>query len=93
MALIFNQQFFASTMMEMSYDANKLPLGKLSKRTLASGFQKLKDLAEVIATPLAPDRHGMTMHEAVAMLTDAYYTTIPLFWPQSPAYDQQRSYG
>jgi poly [ADP-ribose] polymerase len=43
MALIFNQQFFASTMMEMSYDANKLPLGKLSKRMLASGF-KLKDL-------------------------------------------------
>lgn len=78
MGLIFNSEFFASTMLEMSYDANKLPLGKLSKRTLAAGFQKLKDLAEIIATPsLAPERHNMAMHEAVAMLTDAYYTTIP----------------
>lgn len=78
MALIFNQDFFASTMLEMSYDANKLPLGKLSKRTLSAGFQKLKDLAEVIANPsVAPEKHNMTMAEAVATLTNAYYTTIP----------------
>ena len=78
MALIFNQDYFASTMLAMSYDANKLPLGKLSKRTLTSGFQKLKDLAEIIAAPsVAPERHGMTMAEAVATLTNAYYTTIP----------------
>jgi len=78
MALIFNQDFFASTMLELSYDANKLPLGKLSKRTLSAGFQKLKDLAEIMANPsVAPEKHGMTMAEAVATLTNAYYTTIP----------------
>jgi len=27
MELIFNQHFFAETMTEMNYDANKLPLG------------------------------------------------------------------
>ncbi len=78
MALIFNQDYFASTMLELSYDANKLPLGKLSKRTLSAGFQKLRDLAEIIANPaVAPEKHGLTMGEAVATLTNAYYTTIP----------------
>src|SRR5204862_8312524 len=31
-SLIFNQIYFQTTMATMSYDSNKLPLGKLSKR-------------------------------------------------------------
>ena len=48
MKLIFNRQMFETAMTAMSYDARKLPLGKLSKRTLASGFAKLQDLADLI---------------------------------------------
>ena len=55
MELIFNQAYFDTTMMDMSYDANKLPLGKLSKRTLKAGFERLKELAELLANPALSD--------------------------------------
>jgi poly [ADP-ribose] polymerase len=42
MELIFNAQFFQDVMAEMEYDAERLPLGKLSKRTLEAGYQALK---------------------------------------------------
>ncbi|KAI9719646.1 MAG: hypothetical protein M1812_003417 [Candelaria pacifica] len=78
MEIIFNQQYIESAMAAMSYDANKLPLGKLSKRTLAAGFQALKNLAEVLSTPsLALDRHSTDFSTAVQTLTNAYYTAIP----------------
>lgn len=78
MKLIFNQQYFAASMMEMSYDANKLPLGKLSKRTLMTGYERLKELAELFANPdLASSVHGTSYHDAVSHLSDAFYTTIP----------------
>ena len=78
MELIFNQSYFDATMMEMSYDANKLPLGKLSKRTLKTGFERLKELAELLTNPeLADEQHNMPFADAVAELTNSYYTTIP----------------
>ncbi|EEP79451.1 hypothetical protein UREG_04297 [Uncinocarpus reesii 1704] len=48
--LIFNQAFWANTMATMDYDANKLPLGKLSKRTLQKGFELLKLLSDMYFT-------------------------------------------
>ena len=42
MQLIFNAQFFKEVMAEMNYDADKLPLGKLSKRTIEQGYAQLK---------------------------------------------------
>jgi poly [ADP-ribose] polymerase len=42
--LVFNKVYFADAMTEMSYDADKLPLGQLSKRTLQRGFEVLKQL-------------------------------------------------
>lgn len=78
MQLIFNQAYFDTTMMEMSYDANKLPLGKLSKRTLKAGFERLKELAELLTNPaLADERHNMPFADAVMELTNSYYTVIP----------------
>lgn len=78
MELIFNQSYFDTTMMEMSYDANKLPLGKLSKRTLKTGFERLKELAELLTNPaLADERHNMPFTDAVMELTNSYYTVIP----------------
>lgn len=72
MELIFNQQYFAASLNEMSYDAQKLPLGKLSKRTLMMGYEKLKALADLIGDTSAPRRPA-----AIAELSDAYYTVIP----------------
>ncbi|CAL3965599.1 unnamed protein product [Diplocarpon coronariae] len=37
--LIFNQQYFAVTMIDPNYDTNKLPLGKLTKSTIIKGYQ------------------------------------------------------
>ena len=78
MQLIFNQSFFAATMADLSYDANKLPLGKLSKRTITRGFHALKDLAELLVdASLAQSKHGSSFLDAVADLSNRYYTVIP----------------
>lgn len=42
MRLIFNQKYFDQVMAHLDYDAKKMPLGRLSKRTLAQGYQALK---------------------------------------------------
>ncbi len=78
MELIFNQNHFAATMREMDYDANKLPLGKLSKRTLMTGYERLKELAELFANPaLADEKHDMSYAQAMEEISNSYYTIIP----------------
>ncbi|KAI9793662.1 MAG: hypothetical protein M1816_007557 [Peltula sp. TS41687] len=78
MELIFNQKYFAGVMQDMNYDAKKLPLGKLSKKTLKSGFEKLKELAQVIADPSAAmTNYQRSQPQMIASLTDEYYTVIP----------------
>ncbi|KAF7156103.1 hypothetical protein CNMCM5623_009245 [Aspergillus felis] len=78
LTFIFNQQHFLSTMASMSYDAQKLPLGKLSKRTLTTGFQILKDLSELVTDPtLASSRYNTTFQDAAQDLSNRYFTTIP----------------
>ncbi|MCJ1379278.1 hypothetical protein MMC17_002379 [Xylographa soralifera] len=78
MRFIFNQDFFVNTMAALSYDANKLPLGKLSKRTLKSGYEALKELAELFSNPsLADEVHNMTYTQAVLEISNSYYSTIP----------------
>ncbi|KAL4980733.1 poly polymerase catalytic domain-containing protein [Aspergillus desertorum] len=75
---IFNQKYFLTTMAQMSYDANKLPLGKLSKRTLMAGYESLKELAELADTPsLAVSKYGMQFRAAMEQLSNRYFTTIP----------------
>ncbi|KAL4810012.1 poly polymerase catalytic domain-containing protein [Aspergillus unguis] len=77
-SFIFNQSYFLETMAQMSYDAKKLPLGKLSKRTLTMGFEILKELAELSNTPsLAMSKHGMQLRPALENLSNRYFTTIP----------------
>lgn len=78
MELIFNQQYFADTMIELDYDANKLPLGKLSKRTLEKGFEILKELGELLMDPsVADNKHNMTWNDAIAACSNAFFTVIP----------------
>ena len=76
--LIFNQQFFTAALEAMSYDSDKLPLGKLSERTLKSGYEALKELAELLANPaLADEVHNMPYADAIQEITNSYYTYIP----------------
>ncbi|ENH68847.1 Poly [ADP-ribose] polymerase 2 [Fusarium oxysporum f. sp. cubense race 1] len=78
MELIFNQQYFQQAMTSLNYDANKLPLGKLSKTTITRGFQQLKDLAALIDDPaLAASKWNMSMSAATEHLSNTYYSFIP----------------
>ncbi|OHW98329.1 PARP-like domain-containing protein [Colletotrichum incanum] len=78
MNLIFNQQYFREAMTSMNYDANKLPLGKLSKNTILRGFQALKDLGALFNdATLADSKYSMTVPAATEHLSNLYYTLIP----------------
>lgn len=78
MALIFNQQYFLQTMSSLNYDANKLPLGKLSKATITRGFQQLKDLAGLMDdSSLAASKWNMSFGAAIEHLSNTYYSLIP----------------
>ena len=59
----------------MNYDANKLPLGKLSKNTILQGFSALKQLADVIKDPngeVAKANGGQ--RAAIEHLSGVYYS-------------------
>ncbi|VDC02029.1 unnamed protein product [Peniophora sp. CBMAI 1063] len=76
--LIFNQNFVNAALSEMNYDANKLPLGKMSKSTILNGFSALKLLSEVINDPsgAVAQQHG-GFATACTELTNNYYSVIP----------------
>jgi poly [ADP-ribose] polymerase len=56
-------------MSSLNYDANKLPLGKLSKATIMRGFQQLKELAALIDDPSLPGNKEQ--------LSNTFYSLIP----------------
>lgn len=70
--LIFNQAFWANTMANMSYDAEKMPLGKLSKRTLLKGFELLKQLSDMVHN-MQSMSNGLTLDD----INNQYFTVIP----------------
>ena len=72
MKFIFNHYYFADTMKDFDYDADKLPLGKLSKNTLQRGFQTLRELEDLFKNPRLPD-YG----EAVMAKSNSFYSMIP----------------
>ncbi|KAG9101442.1 hypothetical protein FS749_006946 [Ceratobasidium sp. UAMH 11750] len=76
--LIFSKDIMNAHLMAMKYDANKLPLGKMSKATILNGFAALKKLSEVIDNPngdLAKELGGYS--KACAELSGRYYSVIP----------------
>lgn len=78
MSFIFNLDHVLEALASMSYDVHKLPLGKLSDRTLKSGFSVLKELSEVITDPAsAPAKYGTAYGPTIEHLTNRYYTLIP----------------
>ncbi|KAF8323020.1 PARP-domain-containing protein [Clavulina sp. PMI_390] len=75
---IFNTSFITAHLAEMNYDANKLPLGKLAKTMILSGFEVLKTLADVINDPsgnVAMQQGGFG--KGCEALTNHYYSIIP----------------
>lgn len=78
MELIFNQDYFASTMADLNYDVAKLPLGKLSKTTITRGYEALKKLAAVLDNPdLAQTEYNTTLTAIAEQLSNTYYSFIP----------------
>ncbi|KAJ5899994.1 hypothetical protein N7495_004738 [Penicillium taxi] len=78
MDFVFNQDHFQSALASMNYDAQKLPLGKLSQRTLLSGFSVLKELSELIDSPeLAASDYGADYKSVTEQLSNRFFTIIP----------------
>ncbi|CAN7009310.1 unnamed protein product [Brassica rapa subsp. trilocularis] len=67
-SLICNVSMMAQHMMEIGYNANKLPLGKLSKSTITKGYEVLKRISEVMS------RFDRARLEE---LSGEFYTVIP----------------
>ena len=65
-------------MIALNYDANKLPLGKLSDSTLKKGNLLLKEISELLEDPtLAKSRYESPFTGVLADLSSRYYTIIP----------------
>ncbi|KAJ7293875.1 poly polymerase catalytic domain-containing protein [Mycena rebaudengoi] len=76
--LIFSTSIIDAHLSSMNYDANKLPLGKLSKSTILRGFSALKTLAEVIANPNGETAKEYGGHrKACEHLSGSYYSFVP----------------
>ncbi|OIW12972.1 hypothetical protein TanjilG_15421 [Lupinus angustifolius] len=67
-SLVCNVSMMIQQMMEIGYNANKLPLGKLSKSTILKGYQVLKRIADVI---------DKSDRKALEQLSGEFYTVIP----------------
>ncbi|XP_010325650.2 poly [ADP-ribose] polymerase 2 isoform X1 [Solanum lycopersicum] len=67
-SLICDINMMRQQMMEIGYNANKLPLGKLSKKTILKGYDVLKNIADVI---------GQFNRTLLEDLSSQFYTVIP----------------
>ncbi|KAJ4389019.1 hypothetical protein N0V93_006481 [Gnomoniopsis smithogilvyi] len=72
MQFIFDDRLFAATMLDMNYDNEKLPLGKLSKASIMRGFSTLKDLSAMIQSSGA-DPNSV----AIESTSNLFYSLIP----------------
>ncbi|KAK6941001.1 SAP domain [Dillenia turbinata] len=67
-SLICNVSMMKQQMLEIGYNAEKLPLGKLSKSTILKGYNVLKRIADVI---------GQSDRKQLEQLSGEFYTVIP----------------
>jgi poly [ADP-ribose] polymerase 2/3/4 len=78
LGLIFNASYLTAALSDLKYDAQKLPLGKLSKSTILKGFQALKDLSELLNDPaLGPSKYNKSSAAATEDLSNLFYSLIP----------------
>ncbi|KAK3842766.1 MAG: poly polymerase catalytic domain-containing protein [Linnemannia gamsii] len=71
-SMIFNTKMMDQQMMELDYDAKKMPLGKLAKATILGGYEVLKKIAEIIIEP-----RSSTIQRQLSDLSSDFYTVIP----------------
>ena len=74
MQLIFNQEYVANALAEMGYDATRMPLGQLSKRTLLQGYDLLNDLTGLINDF---DSVSSVRDQNIRDRSDQYFSLIP----------------
>lgn len=67
-SVICNISMMKQQMMEIGYNADKLPLGKLSKSTILKGYDVLKKIADVI---------DQSNRSKLEQLSSEFYTVIP----------------
>ncbi|KAF5198790.1 Poly [ADP-ribose] polymerase [Thalictrum thalictroides] len=67
-SLICNISMMRQQMMEIGYNAEKLPLGKLSKSTILKGYDVLKRISDVI---------NQSDRKMLEQLSGEFYTVIP----------------
>ncbi|KAJ7536040.1 hypothetical protein O6H91_12G054800 [Diphasiastrum complanatum] len=67
-SLICNLNMMKRQMMEIGYDARKMPLGKLSKSTILKGYEALKKIAATLDSG---------NHKTLSDLSSDFYTVIP----------------
>ncbi|KAF9912310.1 Poly [ADP-ribose] polymerase 2 [Linnemannia zychae] len=71
-SMIFNTKMMDQQMMELDYDAKKMPLGKLAKATILGGYEVLKKIAEIIDKP-----RSSAIQRELSELSSDFYTVIP----------------
>lgn len=67
--LICDQRMMAQQMTEIGYDAQRMPLGKLSKDAIQAGFNALRDIEAEI--------NGQNRRSELVTLSSRFYTLIP----------------
>lgn len=78
-----SENHFNSVLEEIGYNAEKLPLGKLGKSTLKSGFEQLKELSSLIKHPsLAQNKYGKDREEVSSFGPLRRRSTKPTMLPQ-----------
>ncbi|KAJ3076374.1 Poly [ADP-ribose] polymerase 2, partial [Podochytrium sp. JEL0797] len=71
MKLIFNLDLMDQAMSEIGYDSKKMPLGKLTKKTIQKGYLELKKISEEL------NRVGGPRFRELQELSGDFYTIIP----------------
>jgi predicted DNA-binding WGR domain protein len=73
-SLIFDMKLMTEALKELEIDTEKMPLGKLSKATIAKGFAALSELQKVFEA----DPDAVTNNRSrVVSLTNQFYSYIP----------------
>ncbi|KAI9192960.1 poly polymerase catalytic domain-containing protein [Polychytrium aggregatum] len=67
--LISNLEMMTKAMIEIGYDAKKMPLGKLTKDNIAKGYEVLKQIAA--------EMEGAKRNNVLTSLSSSFYTIIP----------------
>lgn len=68
--LIFDLNMMNNQMKEIGYDANKMPLGKLSKQAIQKGYKILKEISETL-------KKAKPSNEVLMQLSSDFYSEIP----------------